>query len=368
MLKRGSIITLIFVTLLTGLVYLGFLMTPEPPTAGMERARKAIAEARKQNAGKYATELFNSSEKAYNHAVRLLEAENKRFILFRNYDLVDSTCKEAFVLAEMATKRSLANSQKLEISLSARIDELKSLSDRYTHWMNFMPVPESTRKKFLNGKMHLAEASIDFEKQNLIEGDKKVRDAGQKINESVNELNKLLERYFANYPEWVKWHKESVEKSKATHTSLIVVDKMARKCMFYKNGKLKKTYPIELGRNWIGDKRFRGDKSTPEGRYSIVKKLDNSHTKYYKALLINYPNDDDKQEFAQDKKRGDIPKNAHIGGLIEIHGHGGKGADWTDGCVALEDEDMKDLFNHAAISTPVTIVGSLIPLDKLLKQ
>ena len=368
MLKRGSIIYLILAVGLTGAVYLVFLMTPEPPSEAMEKARKVIAEARRLGAEKYAPEVFVLSEQAYDEAVRLLEQENKRFILARNYDAAGFHCKQAVSLAEQAKTRSMANSRSLEVSVKARIEELQGLTERYSQWMNAIPVKESTRKAFLNGKMWLSEASIDLEKKRYKESDEKVKKATQQLNASIAELNGFLDGYFHNYPDWITWYQESLEKSRKTGGTLIVVDKMARSCVLYKNGKAKKSYPIELGRNWIGDKRFGGDKSTPEGRYHVVKKMENGNTKYYKALLINYPNEDDKQRFSSAKRGGVIPPDARIGGLIEIHGHGGKGADWTDGCIALADEDMKDLFSHATVTTPVTIVGSLVPWKKLLNE
>jgi len=52
-----------------------------------------------------------------------------------------------------------------------------------------------------------------------------------------------------------------------------------------------------------------------------------------------------------------IPRGASMGGLIEIHGNGGRGKDWTKGCVALRNSDMDDLFRRTSVGTPVTIVG-----------
>ena len=48
-------------------------------------------------------------------------------------------------------------------------------------------------------------------------------------------------------------------------------------------------FDAELGTNWVGDKRVKGDKATPEGMYKITKKFDGRKTKYYKALLLDYP-------------------------------------------------------------------------------
>ncbi len=120
-----------------------------------------------------------------------------------------------------------------------------------------------------------------------------------------------------------------------------------------------------LDLKWNGDKRHRGDKATPEGMYYVTKKLEGSSTKYFKALLINYPNEEDKKKFQEEVRRGTLPASAKIGGLIEIHGSGGKGTDWTDGCVALADSDMAKLYKLVKVGTPVTIVGSLENLNSV---
>jgi murein L,D-transpeptidase YafK len=123
-----------------------------------------------------------------------------------------------------------------------------------------------------------------------------------------------------------------------------------------------------MGPNWIGDKRHRGDKATPEGRYYITKKKKGKDTIYYKALLINYPNDEDRKRYNDDVKRGILSAGQGIGGLIEIHGGGGKGAHWTEGCVALTNAEMDQIFDFVEVGTPVTIVGSLRNLQVLQEE
>ena len=55
--------------------------------------------------------------------------------------------------------------------------------------------------------------------------------------------------------------------------------------LFIYNGVKKYEFDAELGKNWVGDKRVKGDKATPEGMYKITKKFGSNKTKYYKALL-----------------------------------------------------------------------------------
>jgi murein L,D-transpeptidase YafK len=148
---------------------------------------------------------------------------------------------------------------------------------------------------------------------------------------------------------------------------VIIVDKIAEKLMLYHAGKQINSYQAELGQNWVGDKNFEGDKSTPEGAYFVTSKKQGRQTKYYKALGINYPNVLDKKRFSEQKSNGTIKASGTIGGLIEIHGDGGKGYHWTDGCIALKNEDMDEVFRLVDVKTSVIIVGSLRPLEEIIK-
>jgi murein L,D-transpeptidase YafK len=108
--------------------------------------------------------------------------------------------------------------------------------------------------------------------------------------------------------------------------------------------------------------------ATPEGMYKITQKFDGSKTKYYKALLLDYPNEEDKEKFRSEIQHGSLPASAKIGGLIEIHGNGGKGIDWTEGCIALTDTEMDVIFKIAKVGTPVTIIGSMVDLKDVVDK
>jgi L,D-peptidoglycan transpeptidase YkuD (ErfK/YbiS/YcfS/YnhG family) len=158
--------------------------------------------------------------------------------------------------------------------------------------------------------------------------------------------------------QWTSWVAETIEQSRQTGGVAILVDKLARKLEVYDGGKRIATYVAELGANGLKQKRHAGDRATPEGRYRITEVRGTNATKFYKALMLNYPNGEDRARFEFAKRRGEIPQRAGIGSLIEIHGEGGEGKDWTDGCVALRNRDMDSLFRYARVGTPVTIVGT----------
>jgi murein L,D-transpeptidase YafK len=173
------------------------------------------------------------------------------------------------------------------------------------------------------------------------------------------ELQTQLTNWMENAPQWDRWVRETLKASRDAGTHAIIVDKLNRTLHLYKSGRRVQSWPVELGPEWVGDKQMEGDNATPEGRYRVIRKRGRGETRYYRALEIDYPNSDDQRAFAIAKREGRVPSNARIGGLIEIHGEGGKGADWTNGCVAMTNETMIELFRQVSVGTPVTIVGTM---------
>lgn len=158
--------------------------------------------------------------------------------------------------------------------------------------------------------------------------------------------------------QWRSWTEETIAQSRQSGGIAIVVDKLKRQLEVYDGGKKIASFTAELGANGLKPKRHAGDRATPEGRYRITDLRASNATRFYKALMLNYPNAEDRARFEFGKRRGEIPQRASIGSLIEIHGEGGEGKDWTDGCVALRNRDMDTLFRYARVGTPVTIVGT----------
>lgn len=134
----------------------------------------------------------------------------------------------------------------------------------------------------------------------------------------------------------------------------IAVFKSAHKMYVYEDGRFIKAYRIALGAKPQGRKVCRGDCKTPEGLYYIEDK--NPESDYYKNLGISYPNEHDK---ARAKRLGRSP-----GGDIKIHGlPNGQGNigrahtlyDWTEGCIAVTNDEIDELFNHVEVGTPIYI-------------
>ena len=157
---------------------------------------------------------------------------------------------------------------------------------------------------------------------------------------------------------WRGWKQQTIEWSRREGRPAIIVSKEDHVLTLIVRGKPSKTYRADMGLNWIADKSQAGDGATPEGRYRITARKASGATIYHKALLLDYPNAEDRARFTRARRSGEVAASAGIGSLIEIHGEGGRGRDWTRGCVALTNADIDDLFARVDVGTPVTIIGS----------
>ncbi|MBA2524520.1 MAG: L,D-transpeptidase [Pyrinomonadaceae bacterium] len=147
----------------------------------------------------------------------------------------------------------------------------------------------------------------------------------------------------------------------------IVILKSQRQLELYSDGAVVRTYRVGLGQNPVDDKQREGDRTTPEGEFYIF--IKNPKSAYYLSLGISYPTIEDAERglraglvtraqrdqiVSAIKKKAAPLQHTALGGLIYIHGNGA-GSDWTWGCVALENEDIRELYNWVDIGTPITI-------------
>lgn len=130
--------------------------------------------------------------------------------------------------------------------------------------------------------------------------------------------------------------------------------------VFYRGQRIR-SYPAVFGPKPMQDKCMEGDRCTPEGSFRIKHK--NPKSQYHKFMLLDYPNDSSVAHFTHLKSNGKIPQHAKIGGNVGIHGvwDGGDdlielGVGWTDGCVALKNKDVDELFRIAGVGTLVRIL------------
>lgn len=141
---------------------------------------------------------------------------------------------------------------------------------------------------------------------------------------------------------------------------ILVVDKTKYCLQVIYRKRMIRTYKATFGPNPQLNKLVEGDRCTPEGWFKITSL--NPRSKFNKFMLLNYPNDSAVARFQRLKSAGKLPASAHIGGDIGIHGiwPGGDdlielGVGWTDGCVALKNKDVEELFSFVGPGTKVYI-------------
>jgi len=359
---------LIFFTLALLLVFAYvtvYLAKNKAPEYEMMQASKMITLARNEKSPGFAKNSFEQAIRYYDSAMMEWKVQNEKFILFRNYQKVKYWALKSTGSSQKSVnnaRKKLADTHELT---EIRIEKITRQFNKFETFYSHFPHNQTLRKEITLCKLLNAESLQAYKNRNYGTCNTKLDSVEITLNLVIDHFQKILVDSFKAYPQWQKMVEQSIRQSKKNKTYVFIVDKMARELMVYKNGVLSHKYIIELSPNWLVNKQKQGDKATPEGFYKITDKKQNGQTKYYKALLLNYPNEEDKKRFVQNKKQGTIENHATIGNFIEIHGSGGKGIDWTDGCIALKNEEMDELFRICSLGTPVTIVGSIKSLNEL---
>ncbi|MDJ0748871.1 MAG: L,D-transpeptidase family protein [Woeseiaceae bacterium] len=135
---------------------------------------------------------------------------------------------------------------------------------------------------------------------------------------------------------------------------LVVIEKSTRELHLMQDGAAFRTFRIALGIRPVGDKKQEGDFKTPEGSYILDRR--NPNSEFFLSIHISYPNAEDRREA---RELGVPP-----GGAIMIHGQPNvprysetyyQTQDWTNGCIAVSNSDMIDIWLMTGENTPIEI-------------
>ncbi|HET9304710.1 MAG TPA: L,D-transpeptidase family protein [Candidatus Sulfotelmatobacter sp.] len=141
---------------------------------------------------------------------------------------------------------------------------------------------------------------------------------------------------------------------KPLHADRVVVLKRERTLQLLSQGKVIKSYKVALGGDPVGPKTRQGDHKTPEGEYALDSR--NAHSQFYRSIHISYPSAKDR---AVGRQKGVSPDgDVFVHGLP--NGYGWVGAshrlkDWTDGCIAVTNEEMDEIWIAVTDGTPIEI-------------
>jgi len=329
----------------------------DPPFLDKLNAQSSLRDTRRSGASRWAPDTMREAEAAMKAALASYRLQEVKLLPFRDYRGVRS----ALEIAKSKIERALAESNRRRLEAKTLAEEALAEATRDTSRSSdvadAMHLGTYNRTLLQKSKIALAEARAIYARGDYVEAASRAAEAGAG-SRSVSGNAVLAAARYADASLVARWKRmvnETTAWSRSTGGTAIVVLKENHRVDLYNGGRLVRSYTADMGYRSVNDKLRSGDAATPEGRYQITAKKPGSN--YYKALALNYPNDEDRAEFARLRSQGQIPRGASLGGLIEIHGDGGRGKDWTKGCVALANPDMDDLFRRAGVGTPVTIVG-----------
>lgn len=140
----------------------------------------------------------------------------------------------------------------------------------------------------------------------------------------------------------------------------ILIKKKAHELQLLQDATVVARYRVAIGPGGDGFKRQEGDKVTPVGHYRIVAR---QTSQFHVFMRLDYPNAEDRARFDALKAKGELPKDARIGGDIGIHGAPAqtewkathKDVDWTLGCIAVDDAEIDAIAARVKNGTPVDI-------------
>lgn len=320
-----------------------------PPAYSMGSAREAVEKARAAAAATWAPHLLLKAEAALRASLTEHRRQEVRFVLRRNFAVAREGFRIAESKAEAATAAAVAARSDARQAAGEALQEAELVLGQAEDLAGSVPLPVVYRIHLRQSGMAFAEAKLRHSAEEFGSAAELAHRATEEARKAQQGAVSLASRFVDrdHVRRWRGWIDDTVKWSRKTGGAAIVVYKEKNLLQLFVDGKQVRSYSADMGRNRLNAKVRAGDNATPEGRYRIVSKKGNGASRYYKALLLDYPNKDDRRRSGR----------AHPGGLIEIHGEGGRGEDWTNGCVALSNPDMDHLFARVPVGAAVTIVG-----------
>lgn len=325
-----------------------------PPNGSLENARQALVKANKAGALRYAETEYRKADELMKRGWMEMARQRGRLPRLRDYSVADSLLQQAMRDAYAVSRSSYKKMSDLRDDARREQEHFHREIVQWRSSLGATLLKNGTEKFLRKAEMAYKTCGRLISEGEYTLAVKELEDG----KESLRHLGDIFEKYSNDealkIKSWRSWVNETLAASRKTKDYAIIVDKTKHKTYLVHAGRLVHTFGCELGHTPQIQKSFAGDGATPEGRYRVTQVK--NYSKYYRALLIDYPNNEDERRFRENKSRGLISRGLHIGGFIEIHGSGGRGSDWTNGCVALVDDDMDKLMKFAKKGTPVTIV------------
>lgn len=327
-----------------------------PPLTDRHAALDAVERARGADAERWTPEAYGEARALLDASLTEYRRQELRFVSWRDFSGARGGLRRAAALATQTAEEAARLEGAARERTQQQVDQAGRLVRQAEAMTDAMPAPGSVRASLVRARRHWIEATLRQGLEQYDEAGRLAEQAGVEARSALDRGVMLAGRFVepGEVRTWLRWIDETVAWSRVNGPA-VVVNKERNSLTLYQNGRVVKVYAADLGSNRLNRKVRAGDAATPEGHYHIVSKR--TQSRYYKALLLDYPNEADRARLAKLKASGRVARSAALGGLIEIHGEGGRGEDWTRGCVALSNRDLDDLFGRVGVGTRVTIVG-----------
>ncbi len=330
-----------------------------PPEERLGSAQAALEAARAGPAALWAPEELREAMRALAEGQADYEAQGRRLWPRRDYTAAAGRLWSAEVKARRARDLGEERLVAARTEGTDAVEEAAGLLAASDGLAAATALPREERVHLARARFLVAEARSLLAVEEYALAAARADAGRQELGQALGPALQRARRYTSTEQvrTWNRWIAETVAWSRASRRSAVVVFKERNELRLLEGGRAVRTYPVDIGSNAMGRKLRAGDRATPEGRYRVVARKGPGRTRYHKALLLDYPNEADRRRLAEARRSGEIPKGAQSGGLIEIHGEGGRGRNWTDGCVAVSNEHMDVLFARLEVGSWVTIVG-----------
>ena len=339
-------------------IILMLVLQPRLPQAAMIIYLELNSQARKIDAENYVAPMIQQARDNWEKSRQMIQTQNKRFPLFRSYEKAENLILKINGDLRQAIRRTQVMKDSLKLALKLKMFYLQDQAEQYRKKFDIIPIAIELRQHIIQGELLVRQGGYLLERKEYSAADLILQKAAEHISFANANLVEEINKYLSKIPTWQQWVKETLDYAQTSGNPALIIDKLDHTCRVFQADTLLFEFAIEMGPNWIGTKTHKGDRRTPEGRYYVTKKRQGKETQFYKALNIDYPNEADWLRFYSALVNGDLPLDANIGGLIEIHGEGGQGLNWTDGCIALRNQEIDLIFTMVQVGTPVTIVGT----------
>jgi hypothetical protein len=357
---RWFVLGSVLIVLSAGTIALPFLTGRAiEPVLALQHADAAVEAARQEGAPQWAPALFATADSLLTAARAERRAQLGRLAPLRNYGPLLLQIEDVRARADFAIETTRSERAAVRTRSQEAIDRVIDTLHDVEKFRDAAALDVGSRRRLQSARVHLGEAELHQEDGDYVTALSIAESAEREALSILDGATRRASRYVdgAEVQRWQGWVEQTISESRRGGGSAIIVFKERNELVLYRGGSVVRRYPVELGRKSLERKLIEGDYATPEGRYRIVSKKQGGETIYHRALLLNYPTEADLARLADAKRRGLVRKDARPGGMIEVHGEGGKGWDWTRGCVAMKNSDIDDLWSRIDVDTPVTIVG-----------